>query len=368
MTKKCKILTIVGARPQFIKASVVSREIRKYDEIEELLVHTGQHFDYQMSDIFFDELGIPAIKYNLGIDSLSHGAMTGRMLEAIEKVIIAENPHYVLVYGDTNSTLAGALAAKKLHKKLVHVEAGLRSFDMQMPEEINRILTDRISDLLFCPTETAVENLRKEGFENFSVCVENSGDVMFDAILYYLKQPEILRKVSDFNADLPENYILCTIHRSENTDNRARLVEIFEALEEVNREMPIILPVHPRTKKIIENYKIKTSIRLIEPVGYLEMLGLLKNCNLVVTDSGGLQKEAYFAEKFCVTIRDNTEWTELVENGFNKLAGCDKQKIIKYCKDFSVKEKDFSASLYGDGNAGKKIVASIFENFTKEFS
>lgn len=363
MQNKCKILTIVGARPQFIKASVLSRAFQEYEDIEEIIVHTGQHFDFKMSDVFFNQLAIPKIKYILEIDSLSHGAMTGRMLEEIEKLLLIENPNYVLVYGDTNSTLAGALAAKKLHKKLIHVEAGLRSFDMRMPEEINRILTDRISNLLYCPTKNAVENLVNEGFKSFPCQIIESGDVMFDAVLYYLKKPEFLQKFSDFKSTLPNNYILCTIHRAENTDNYGRLKEIFTALEKINNTIPVILPIHPRTKNILAKNEINTTVKLIEPVGYLEMLILLTNCQLVITDSGGLQKEAFFTKKFCVTVRDSTEWTELVENGFNILAGSNSEKIISSVNHFLNKKTDFSKNLYGDGNAGRIIASSILENF-----
>ena len=349
-----KVLTIVGARPQFIKAAAVSNEFAKHSDIEEIVVHTGQHFDTNMSDIFFEQMNIPRPKYQLDINSLSHGAMTGRMLEKIEEVILEEKPDYVLVYGDTNSTLAGALAAKKLHVKVAHVEAGLRSFNMNMPEEINRILTDRISDLLFCPTDAAIENLKKEGFDNFPSKVVKNGDVMQDAALLfekYAQKPEI---------DLPQKYILATVHRAENTDDPQRLKNIFDAFEEISAEIPVVLPLHPRTKKIIDKQGIKPQKTIIiEPVGYLEMVWLIKNSSLIMTDSGGLQKEAFFFGKFCVTLRDETEWIELVENGFNTLTGADKDKIIHAVNTSLNKNADFSLNLYGKGQASKVIAEEL---------
>jgi len=349
-----KVLTIVGARPQFIKAAAVSNEFAKHSDIEEIVVHTGQHFDTNMSEIFFEQMNIPRPKYQLDINSLSHGAMTGRMLEKIEEVILEEKPDYVLVYGDTNSTLAGALAAKKLHVKVAHVEAGLRSFNMNMPEEINRILTDRISDLLFCPTDAAIENLKKEGFDNFPSKVVKNGDVMQDAALLfekYAQKPEI---------DLPQKYILATVHRAENTDDPQRLKNIFDAFEEISADIPVVLPLHPRTKKIIDKQGIKPKKTIIiEPVGYLEMVWLIKNSSLIMTDSGGLQKEAFFFGKFCVTLRDETEWIELVENGFNTLTGADKDKIIHAVNTSLNKNADFSLNLYGKGQASKVIAEEL---------
>jgi UDP-GlcNAc3NAcA epimerase len=266
---------------------------------------------------------IPKPEYNLAINSLSHGAMTGRMMEEIEKVILEEKPDWVLVYGDTNSTIAGSLAAKKQHIKVAHVEAGLRSFNMDMPEEINRILTDRISDILFCPTQTAVDNLKNEGYDNIDTKLINCGDVMLDAALYYAGMS------SKLNIDLPQRFILSTVHRAENTDNPERLKNIFSALSEISKEISVVLPLHPRTRHILEKSKIDChNLHIIEPVGYLEMVDLLKNCEMVMTDSGGLQKEAYFFQKKCLTLRDETEWLELVQNGFNKLVGADRNYII----------------------------------------
>lgn len=355
MSEKCKILTIIGARPQFVKAAMVSRAIKRNRNFTEILVHTGQHFDYKMSDVFFEELDLPEIKYNLGIDSLQHGAMTGRMLEAIEVVINSENPDYILVFGDTNSTLAGALAAKKLRKKVVHVEAGLRSFDNQMPEEINRILTDRISDILFCPTAKAVKNLQAEGFENFPAKIINSGDVMLDSYNFFKEKAESSNKYGE--------YILCTLHRAENTDDEQKLKSICSALNEINKEIKILLPLHPRTKKKIEELKIELNIKTIEPVGYLEMINLLENCRLVITDSGGLQKEAFFAGKFCLTLRDTTEWTELVEGGFNILAASDENLIYESFQTLLIKKADFSVDYYGSGNVAEIISEEIWKDF-----
>lgn len=351
-----KLITIIGARPQFIKAAAVSREVAKHDNVTEVIVHTGQHFDANMSEIFFDQMHIPKPDYNLSINSLSHGAMTGRMLEEIEKVLLIEKPDWVLVYGDTNSTIAGALAAKKLHIKVAHVEAGLRSFNMNMPEEVNRILTDRISNILFCPTETAISNLFKEGYENIDIQIENCGDVMYDAAMFYSKmslKPE---------ENLPDKFILATCHRAENTDDSERLSSIFSAMGMISEETPIVLPLHPRTRNILAKSKIKhdfPNLYLIDPVGYLEMVWMLQNCSMVMTDSGGLQKEAYFFQKMCLTMRDETEWVELVEHGFNLLCGADEARIVNSYKAVIDLKKDFSTKLYGDGEASKKIIEAL---------
>ena len=357
-----KILTILGARPQFIKAGSVSREIAKHNEIEEVIVHTGQHYDANMSDIFFDEMKIPKPDYFLGIGGKSHGAMTGQMIEKIEEVCLKEQPDWVMVYGDTNSTLAGAIVASKLHIKLAHVEAGLRSFNMRMPEEINRILTDRVSQILFCPTDTAIENLINEGFENFDSKIVKSGDVMQDGAMFYkkfAKKPLITHNESL----ITNNYILCTIHRAENTDNENRLKNIFEALNDIAQEKQVILPLHPRTKKMIQTLKLNIqNLMIIDPVGYLEMVWLIDNCALIMTDSGGLQKEAFFFEKPCITLRDETEWVELIECGINTLVGADKEKIISAYKNHSKFNIENSKSdLYGGGKASKTIVKELLE-------
>ena len=350
-----KIVTILGARPQFIKAGTVSREIAKYSEIQEVIVHTGQHFDANMSDIFFDEMKIPKPNYNLAINGLGHGAMTGQMLEKIEEVLLKENPDWVMVYGDTNSTIAGALAASKLHIKVAHVEAGLRSFNMNMPEEINRILTDRISNTLFCPTQSAIDNLGKEGYDTLDIKIVKNGDVMQDGAMFYK-----YLAVKPDNMALQNEYILSTIHRAENTDDSQRLKAIFEALNEISKEIQIVLPLHPRTKNILKTSDIvlSSNIIIIEPIGYLKMVYLIKNAKMIMTDSGGLQKEAFFFEKPCITLRDETEWIELIENKFNVLSGADKNKIINlyHTCEFN---NDFSIDLYGGGKASETIVKEL---------
>lgn len=355
-----KVLTIIGARPQFIKAAPLSKEITKTEGIIEVLVHTGQHFDANMSDIFFSEMKIPTPDYKLDINSLGHGAMTGRMLEEIEKIIIEEKPDCVLVFGDTNSTLAGALAAKKLHVKVAHVEAGLRSFNMKMPEEVNRILTDRISDFLFCPTDSAINNLKNEGYETLSNKVIRSGDIMYDALKFFSEfAPTFSETVKLTGTD---KYALCTIHRAENTDDPQRLKSIVNALNKIAEEIQVVLPLHPRTQKIFEKFGINPNFKIIEPVGYLQMLSLLDNCQFVLTDSGGLQKESYLKRKFCITMRDETEWVELVENKVNFIAGADEAIILDHFH--FIKNKPYTASegLYGDGNSAKQIVEVLKEN------
>jgi UDP-GlcNAc3NAcA epimerase len=352
---KKRILTITGARPQFIKAAAVSRALIN-ENIEEVIVHTGQHFDDNMSRIFFDELMIPAPAYNLDIHSLNHGAMTGRMLEKIEELIVKEKPDMVMVYGDTNSTLAGALAASKLHVPVAHVEAGLRSFNMQMPEEINRILTDRVSSILFCPTQTAVENLIQEGFSSSGNKILITGDVMYDAALFYAH----LAKAP--SAGIPEDFVLATIHRAENTDDSGRLENILSAMQKISVETPVVIPVHPRTRNIISKNGLERLTRgliLIEPVGYLEMIWLLKNCQMVMTDSGGVQKEACFFEKPCITLRDQTEWTELISAGVNHLAGADEETILEAWSLFKSKDIQFPRGLYGEGNASGIIAQAL---------
>ena len=356
-----KILTVVGARPQFVKAAALSRAIKKAG-LEEVLVHTGQHFDKNMAEIFFKQMEIPEPNYNLEINSLSHGAMTGRMLEKIEEVLNIEKPNIVVVFGDTNSTIAGSLAAAKLHIPIAHVEAGLRSFNMQMPEEINRILTDRISDILFCPTKTAVGNLEKEGFKSFNSEIVVSGDVMYDVALYYSR---ISEKHSTIISDLglkDKPFIVTTLHRQENTDDLNRLSSIVDALNELSKSHKIILPIHPRTKIIMDRENLKLNFNPIEPVGYFDMIELLKHCSFVISDSGGLQKEAFFFEKNCLVIRDETEWTELVELGYNYIVGADKQKILDGALKIEKFIADFDEKPYGDGNASELIV-----NYIKQY-
>lgn len=352
-----KIVTIIGARPQFIKAASLSREIAKHVNIKEVIVHTGQHFDANMSDVFFDEMKIPKPKYNLDVNSLDHGAMTGRMLEKIEEILKVEKPNWLLVYGDTNSTLAGALAAKKMHIKVAHIEAGLRSFNMDMPEEVNRILTDRISDVLFCPTDEAINNLINEGYGNINSLVVNVGDIMYDSALFYSK---LAKMNTQYNTN--EKYVLATIHRAENTDDEIKLRNIFKALDKVHKTYEVVLPLHPRTKKYLEKYQIETSITLIEPVGYLEMVSLIKNSVGVITDSGGLQKEAYFFHKRCFTLRDQTEWVELVKANCNQLIDVKKDPIASLILESLSITPDFFNKIYGDGTTSRKIIEVLINN------
>ncbi|MCF6214516.1 MAG: UDP-N-acetylglucosamine 2-epimerase (non-hydrolyzing) [Flavobacteriaceae bacterium] len=355
-----KILSILGARPQFVKAAVLSRIITEKQEFEEVIVHTGQHYDANMSAVFFEDMQIPKPKYNLNINGLSHGAMTGQMLEKIEAILQVENPDAVVVYGDTNSTLAGALAAKKLHIKVIHIEAGLRSFNMKMPEEINRIITDRIADLLLCPTQKAMDNLKKEGFERMDINYVLTGDIMKEAVAFYSTMVAKKATVLQQNQLASGDFVLATIHRPENTDTVGNLKNIFKALDEISKSCQVILPIHPRTKICLEKHQIKTQVIMIDPVGYFDMLALLQNCMMVVTDSGGLQKEAFFNKKFCVIAREETEWVELVENDFAKIVGSDFQKIIKAYAYFKDKESSFQVPLYGDA-VGKTIYAEILK-------
>lgn len=353
-----KVLTVIGARPQFIKAAAVSRALKKAG-INEVIVHTGQHYDHNMSEVFFTEMEIPKPHYNLAINDLGHGAMTGRMLEQIEKVLHEEKPDYVLVYGDTNSTLAGALAAVKLHIKVAHVEAGLRSFDMKMPEEVNRILTDRISNILFCPTQAAIDNLSKEGFKDFNTEIVNVGDVMLDTLLYYKsKASDRSTIVSDLNL-AGKKFVLATIHRAENTNDPVRLKSICDAINEINRKFPVVLPLHPRTRSYLGSNNIKLDATITEPLGYFDMLSLLSACELVMTDSGGLQKESYFCGKFCITLRDQTEWIELVKANANVIAGADKDKIVGMVLENIGRKINFNKDLYGEGSASELIARRL---------
>ena len=358
-----KVVTILGARPQFIKGAVLSRIFRKNQVIEEVIIHTGQHFDDNMSKVFFKEMNIPKPKYNLEVNNLPHGAMTGIMLQKIEPILMMEKPDAVIVYGDTNSTIAGALAAKKLDIKVVHIEAGLRSFNMKMPEEINRILTDRVSDLLICPTENALLNLTKEGFGSFPVKIKQHGDIMNDAVVYYNAISKKESKIMD-NLKLKTNeFVLATIHRQENTNDILQLQEILSALEQIHQSKQVILPLHPRTKKIMSDFNLNPSITIIDPVGYFDILQLLQHCYLTVTDSGGLQKEAFFTKKNCIVVRTETEWVELVSNGFALVTGSSKDEIIKAYRHFSSVKMDFNLDLYGT-NVGEKIHNSILNLIT----
>jgi UDP-GlcNAc3NAcA epimerase len=360
-----KILTVVGARPQFIKAAVVSRAIEEHNQVrtdeenlQEVLVHTGQHYDDNMSEVFFQQMHIPTPRYHLGIGGGTHGAMTGRMLEALEGLMLEEKPDAVLVYGDTNSTLAGALAAAKLHISVAHVEAGLRSYNLQMPEEINRILTDRVSSWFFCPTDTAVKNLEQEGAAQWpGAQVHNVGDVMYDAALFYRERAKPESVVAGLLNQYQDGFYLATVHRQENTDDVNRLRNIMTALEEIAERVPVIMPLHPRTRKYLSEAGLHLqNVCCIEPVGYFDMLCLLDSCQAVFTDSGGVQKEAFFFKKPCITLRDETEWVELVANGFNVLVGANKEMILEAESNKNFFDIKKGISLYGDGDAGSKIV------------
>ena len=361
-----KIVTIVGARPQFIKAAAVSRAIAAFNKensnarIDELIVHTGQHYDANMSKVFFEQLKIPAPAKNLEVGSGSHGEQTGLMLERIEKVLLDEKPDWVLIYGDTNSTLAGALAASKLHIPVAHVEAGLRSYNRKMPEEINRVVADHLSTLLFCPTDTAVENLAKEGITEG---VHKVGDVMYDSVLFNSTLAEDSSNILDKLELQPQSYYLATIHRAENTDDPGRLNDILSALQQIDTK--VVLPLHPRTKKTLGAgiEKLGDSIKTTEPVPYLDMLTLEKNTRIILTDSGGVQKEAYWFGTPCITLRDQTEWVELVDAGANQVVGTDPDKILAAVEKAEsgpkIKLTTATAELYGNGHSAEQITAIL---------
>lgn len=357
-----KVVSIVGARPQFVKAAVVSRAFLNAQACEEVIVHTGQHYDAQMSDIFFDQLSIPKPKYNLSIGSHAHGKQTGLMLEGIENVLVNESPQWVLVYGDTNSTLAGALAASKLHIPVAHVEAGLRSFNRRMPEEINRVVTDHLSTLLFVPTEQARKNLDQEGIRGSHVM--NVGDVMLDCVRTFAPlAKERSQVLKDFNLK-SRGFVLCTIHRAESTDEPDSLNAIFNALAEIAKSITILLPAHPRTRKKVEAAGISLPNNLIwtEPLSYFDMICAESEARIIVTDSGGVQKEAYFNQVPCVTVRQETEWVELVETGWNFLAGNRQtKKIVEAFHHAMEAASRPQQDLYGDGRASEKIVKAIQE-------
>ncbi len=345
------IATIIGARPQFIKAALISEKINTIDSLSEIIIHTGQHFDKKMSKIFFDEMNIPQPNYNLNINQFNYGQMIERMVEKINPILIEEKIHGVMVYGDTNSTLAGSISAKNLNLPIFHVEAGLRSFNRSMLEENNRIITDHLSSLLFCPSENAVKNLSKE---NLTDGVMLSGDVMYDV---YLKFSSL---IDDLRDDIKKTkFILTTIHRRENINSAEKLSTIFNHLNEMNEERKIIMPLHPHTKKKIEEYGIQSDVTFTEPLGYRSMLSLLNECEMVITDSGGLQKEAYFAKKKCLTVRDQTEWIELIEEKTNLL--CEPECISDSLNKLINQKCNFSKNLYGNGKASAKIIESIID-------
>ncbi|MCP1621157.1 UDP-GlcNAc3NAcA epimerase [Pseudomonas sp. SLBN-26] len=355
-----KIVTIVGARPQFIKAAAVSREILKHpDMLEEIVVHTGQHHDPNMSQVFFDELEIPVPKYNLDISGGTHGVMTGRMLEGIEKILIDEKPNWVLIYGDTNSTLAGALAAAKLHIPVAHVEAGLRSFNMRMPEEVNRILSDRISTLLFCPTQTAVDNLAREGLTQG---VHNVGDVMYDVALHYRERALVNSHVLGALELTEKAFALATCHRAENTDDPVRLGGIISALAEIAGDIPVVFPLHPRTKKFLQLYGLErylSDLIVVEPLPFFDMVALEQAAKVILTDSGGVQKEAFFYQVPCITLRDETEWVETVELGWNQLVGANKSRISDAYAGLIKSTVMTHEMPYGNGYASRLILEKL---------
>jgi UDP-GlcNAc3NAcA epimerase len=375
LSNSIKLLTVIGARPQFIKAATVSRAVRVHNNnvqatgqgtaIHEVICHTGQHFDANMSDVFFDQMDIPRPDHHLGIANLSHGAMTGRMCEGIEALIQRERPDWLLVYGDTNSTLAGALAAAKLKLPVAHVEAGLRSHNPAMPEEINRVLTDRISTLLLCPTTTAVSNLEREGFPYPTTTgetqrIENVGDVMYDAVLYYRDFARTRISLDTWGLD-DQGYAVCTLHRQENTDDPERLNGILAALRAISRELPVVLPLHPRTRQRLERENQIADLdglTLIDPLPYLEMQRLQISAQVILTDSGGMQKEAYFHGVPCITFREETEWLETVECGWNQLVGADMDRIFTAFLN-ARRPTGPQSTPYGHGNAAQHILAKV---------
>ncbi len=362
-----KIVTVLGARPQFIKASVVSRALAQVSSVTEVLVHTGQHFDANMSKVFFDELGIPEPRYRLDVSGGTHGAMTGRMLEQVEKVLLEERPDAVLVYGDTNSTLAGALAAAKLHIPVAHVEAGLRSFNLRMPEEINRILTDRIARWLFVPSASAYAQLMREGADAGSIT--NVGDVMYDVTRHYGAQVAADRGLLAELGMNARSYALVTVHRAENTDDPRRLSTIASALLEFSGTLPVVWPVHPRTRQALEKLRLldalSAQIAVIEPVGYLAMVQLERFAALIATDSGGIQKEAFFHRVPCVTMRDETEWVELVEAGWNRLSPPESVAGLLSSLRAALGTSGRETEPYGDGSAALRIAGVLAEDLSQ---
>ncbi|MDG6220767.1 MAG: UDP-N-acetylglucosamine 2-epimerase (non-hydrolyzing) [Candidatus Thermoplasmatota archaeon] len=352
-----KLVSIVGARPQFIKSAPVTHALRSRKH-KEILVHTGQHYDDAMSEAFFRELMIPKPDVNLEVGSASHAMQTARMLEGLERVLERQKPDAVIIYGDTNSTLAGALAAAKMHIPVAHVEAGLRSFNRRMPEEINRVVADHVSSVLFCPSDAAVENLRTEGITNN---VHRVGDTMMDTLLAALKRADA-QEILSMHGVAPKEYYLSTVHRAENTDDNQRLASIMDALD--NAPAPVLLPAHPRTRKIMAERRMESSgsLKMAPPMGHTEFIALLANAKAMLTDSGGVQKEAYMLGTPCVTLRDETEWVETVEAGWNIIVGADKEKILNAMETF--KPEGQRPPLYGDGRAGEEIV-DILEKWGK---
>jgi UDP-GlcNAc3NAcA epimerase len=380
-----KILTIIGARPQIIKAAALSKAIKSYsDKIKEIIVHTGQHYDENMSNVFFSELGIPVPDYNLGVGSGNHGEQTAKMITGLEEILLKEKPECIVLYGDTNSTLAGAIAASKIHIPVVHIEAGLRSFNKAMPEEINRIACDHVSTLLFSPTKSGIINLEKEGFKlnnqpPFHIDnpgVFHCGDIMYDNSLYYSEIAGQKTTILNDHQLSGNDFLLVTIHRNNNTDEPARLNAIFSALQKISidKSLKIVLPLHPRTSSLLEKNVEKhllaeirenTNFKIIAPASFLEMIALEKNARMIITDSGGVQKEAFFFQKPCIILRDETEWIELVQNGNAMLVGADEIKILKSFNDLYSKT-DFSwPEMFGDGKAAYFICEQMIKNFYK---
>jgi UDP-GlcNAc3NAcA epimerase len=362
MTTPQTVVSVIGARPQFVKAAVVSLQLRAFPGCREILVHTGQHYDANMSDVFFAELGLPAPHHHLGIHETTHGAMTGRMLEAVEKVLMHERPDVVMVYGDTNSTVAGALAAAKLNLPLAHVEAGLRSFNRRMPEEINRIVTDHCSTVLFAPTATAVANLEREGVRGERI--HTVGDVMYDATLAYSERARRESRILPMLGLRPKSYVVTTIHRAETTDQPERLEAIVNALAMLAADIPVVLPLHPRTGKVLQRHRsCEDGLRkllVIDPVGYLDMVMLEQSARLVVTDSGGVQKEAFFARVPCVTLRDETEWPELVELGWNRVVPpLDVSVVLEALREGLQRGDGKPGQPFGDGRAAERIASVL---------
>ncbi len=383
-----KVLTIIGARPQIIKAAAISRAIRNHfaDKIKEVIVHTGQHYDDNMSKVFFDELGVPKDDYNLGAGSGNHGRQTGQMIEGIEKIILQEKPQCIILYGDTNSTLAGAIATSKLHLPIVHIEAGLRSFNKNMPEEINRICCDHLSTLLFSPTKTGVNNLAKEGFKldnKPAYTIDNPkvyhcGDVMYDNSLYFSEAAKKKSKIVEQLGLSGKKFILVTVHRDVNTDQSARLNALFEAFQEISsaENINFVIPLHPRTSKVLDEHlnpdllksiRGNSLIKIIPPAGFFDIIQLESNCSLVMTDSGGVQKEAYFFHKPVIILRSETEWVELVEQGCAILADTDKQQIKDAYSFLMNKSRTYGIkypAIFGDGKAAEFICKEVFEQFS----
>lgn len=380
-----KIVTIIGARPQIIKAAALSRAIKDHfsDKIKEIIVHTGQHYDENMSQVFFDELGIPAPDYNLNVGSGSHGKQTGAMIAGIEEILLNEKPNAIVLYGDTNSTLAGGIAASKIHVPVVHIEAGLRSYNKAMPEEVNRIMCDHVSTLLFSPTKTGFDNLVKEGFKTDSAVPYNannpkiyhSGDVMLDNSLHFSELADKKINIEEKYGVQKGNYVLATIHRNNNTDEPKRLTDLFDALNQISLKykMEIVLPLHPRTAKLLaqniskqvyEAVKSNHNFKIVEPASFVEMIALEKNANIVVTDSGGVQKEAFYFKKPCVILRPETEWIELVKCGAAIITDADKEKILEAFEYFRTHTNLEFPSFYGDGKAAEFICKEMLTHLS----